>query len=140
MKNRSSNSRYRNLTFVAKFRGTVVTVSAIFFPFAFVVPRWSRPSTHACRAPSHEEFPQTHEPRYEEAQNRPEEIPGVVQLVMRPAVEKPAQLQRANSDVHRSVHRENHVGEPVHQVQERVPVEVRIVPRHLSCELLKCAQ
>src|SRR5215831_12917472 len=79
MKNRSSNSRYRNLTFVARFRGTVVTVSAMCRPFFFACP----PSAHACRALVHEKLPQPHEPGNEEAQDRSEEISCVVQLVMR---------------------------------------------------------
>src|SRR5712672_4149233 len=51
-----------------------------------------------------------------------------------------AKLQRAHRHVHSGIHGQNDIREPIHQVQQRVPVEIWVVPSELAGELLEHAQ
>src|SRR5438132_9400774 len=67
-------------------------------------------------------------------------MPGMVELVVDLVFKQSAKLQRAHRYVHSGIYGQNDIREPIHQVQQRVPVEIWVVPSELAGELLEHAQ
>jgi len=63
-------------------------------------------------------------------------MPRMVELMVDLLFEQSAKLYRPHSHMHSGVDGQNDIREPIHQVQERVPVEIWVVPTELAGKLL----
>src|SRR5579872_799837 len=97
-------------------------------------------SAHACRTLRNEELRKTHESGAHQAQQRGNEMAGLGHLMVGVLSKEAAHLDRAESHVQPRVDREDHVCEPIHQIEDRVPVKVGIIPAQLACKFLHRAQ
>src|SRR5579883_1517770 len=97
-------------------------------------------SAHARRALRNEKLRETHESGAHQAQQRGNEMAGLSHLMVSVLSKEAAHLNRAESHVQPRIHREDHVREPIHQIEDRVPVKVGIIPAQLACKFLHRTQ